>query len=73
MMNFRTLKEDLAETLFSTYLDEIFMKGIEEGRRNTANIIAFKLKNTDLKLTPARREGYEKAIDIVTEIQEAAR
>lgn len=64
-MSFRNLKRDIAETLFSDIIDDAFRDGIHEGRRAAMNNIAFRVRNADIKLTPARREGYEHAITII--------
>lgn len=59
------IREGIAEALFSDIIDEAFRQGIAEGRRAAVNNIGFQVRNADLNLTPARKEGYQKAVDII--------
>jgi len=62
-----TIREHIAEFLFSRELDQAYSDGVREGAKGMKHEIVFELKTARLNITKTRKEGYQKAIEIVEE------
>jgi len=59
------MKYQLAEWLFSKELDEAYEMGLREGTDVTLSNLRFRIGIYGKDLTPARKQGYEKAARVV--------
>ena len=59
------MRYQIAEWLFSKELDDAYEMGLREGTDVTLSNIKFRIGLDGQDLTPARKQGYEKAARVV--------
>lgn len=59
------MKYKIADWLFSKELDEAYEMGLREGTNVTLSNLRFRIGIYAKDLTPARKQGYEKAARVV--------
>jgi|TARA_R110000796_G_scaffold39383_4_gene98287 hypothetical protein len=68
-----TLRDKLADFLFGREIDEAFYHGHKEGGRNTIDVVVFALETHKLKMSKARKEGFDLAVEMMRQIQDETR
>lgn len=66
-------RDRVADALFERELDEAFYHGYKEGIRNSINLIVFSLETNKRRMSKARQEGFDLAVEMMRQIQEETR